>query len=147
MTFRRFEEIQAWQLARRIASRVDHLSEDGTFSRDFGLRDQARRAAVSMMSNIAEGFSRRSDQEFAQYLFYAKSSGAELQSHLYLALDRRHISDEQFSTLYEEIDHFARQLSNLITFLRRPISSQRNGRSDSGSMRSSRTRNRIQGTQ
>ncbi len=118
MTFRRFEEITAWQTAREVANRIYDASEKAPFSRDFGLRDQTRRAAISMMSNIAEGFSRKSEREFTQYLFIAKASAAELQSHLYIALDRSYLNQERFSHLYDRIDFYARQVSNLITYLR-----------------------------
>jgi four helix bundle protein len=80
MTIKRFEEIEAWQKARELARVVYQSTKDGQISRDYGLRDQMRRAGVSIMANIAEGFSRRSNKEFCQFLFIAKSSAAELQS-------------------------------------------------------------------
>lgn len=80
MGFRQFEEIAAWQTARKIVRSTYHISNEGALGRDFGLRDQMRRAAVSIMSNISEGFSRRSGREFARYLSMAKGSTAELQS-------------------------------------------------------------------
>jgi four helix bundle protein len=87
MTFRRFEDIRAWQAARILTAAVYAASKQRPFSRDFGLRDQIRRANVSIMANIAEGFVHRSDREFVRYLFAAKASTAEVQSHLYVALD------------------------------------------------------------
>jgi four helix bundle protein len=115
--FRRFEDIQAWQTARKIASSVYALTRQGEFSRDFSLRDQTRRAASSIMANIAEGFVRRHNREFVQFLSYAKSSGAELQSHLYVSLDAGYLKTEEFSRLYGDTDVCCKQLSRLISHL------------------------------
>ena len=96
---------------------VYRISGSGDFSRDYALRDQIRRAAVSVMANIAEGFSRRSNREFIQFLFMAKASAAEVQSHLYVALDQGYIGTEEFQKIYERLDLCARQISRLITYL------------------------------
>jgi four helix bundle protein len=117
MTINRFEEIDAWQKARELARVVYQSTKDGQISRDFGLRDQMRRAVVSIMANIAEGFSRRSNREFCQFLFFAKSSAAELQSHAYVALDQAYIGDADFQKLYDSLDHTSRMISNLIKYL------------------------------
>ena len=93
------------------------VSSNGRFSRDLILRDQIRRASISMMANIAEGFSRRSNREFAQFLFVAKASAAETQSHLYVALDQGYLNEKQFRFLYECTETYARQVSALITYL------------------------------
>lgn len=71
------------------------------------------------MANIAEGFSRRSEREFAQYLFVGKASAAELQSHLYIALSRAYLTEDDFNRVYDLLDHYSRQVSNLITYLRK----------------------------
>jgi len=97
---------------------VYDVSSSGTFSRDFALRDQIRRAAISIPSNIAEGFSRRSNKEFVQFLFIAKGSIAEVQSQLYLALDQGYIVEESFRGLYERLEAVAKQASRLITYLK-----------------------------
>ncbi|PSQ92571.1 MAG: four helix bundle protein, partial [Bacteroidetes bacterium SW_4_67_19] len=83
-TFHRFEDIESWQKARRLARRIYELTGNGDFARDFGLRDQIRRAAVSIMSNIAEGFERGSRREFARFLDIAKASAGEVRSPLYV---------------------------------------------------------------
>lgn len=114
---RRFEELEAWQAARAIVQGIYEVSSDDQFFRDFALRDQIRRAAVSMMANIAEGVSRRSNREFVQFLFMAKASAAEVQSHMYVALDQSYLSQEQFRLLYDQTDRCARQVSALITYL------------------------------
>src|ERR1043165_4294084 len=95
----RFEELIAWQKARGLAREIYKVTEEGEFARDFGLKDQIRRAAVSIMSNIAEGFARGRPSEFHQFLSIAKGSCAELRSQLYVALAADYISDSQFQAL------------------------------------------------
>jgi four helix bundle protein len=87
-TIQRYEEIQSWQKARELTSWIYAVTQQDAFARDWGLRDQIRGAAVSVMSNIAEGFERGSRQEFIQFLSVAKASAGEVQSQLYAALDR-----------------------------------------------------------
>lgn len=88
----RFEDITAWKQARVLANRVYDLTSRGAFARDFALRDQVRSSATSVMANIAEGFGRRTNRDFAGFLYNAKGSAFETQSHLYLAADRAYIS-------------------------------------------------------
>jgi len=97
---RQFEDIEAWKKARILVKEVYKVTAEGKFSKDFSLKDQIRRAAVSIISNIAEGFSRQTDQEFVQFLHIAKGSTSEVQSQLYIALDLGYISQEEFSKLY-----------------------------------------------
>jgi len=96
----RFEDIEAWKAAREIAKEVYSVSGSGEFARDFGLRDQVQRAAVSVMANIAEGFDSGSNNEFIRFLGYALRSATELQSHLYVALDDCYLDQQQFDTLF-----------------------------------------------
>jgi four helix bundle protein len=117
MTINRFEDLEAWQKARELTRVVYQRTTARQFSRDYGLRDQMRRAGVSIMANIAEGFSRRSNREFCQFLFIAKSSAAELQSHAYVALDQAYIEKSDFEKLYDDLDHTSRMISNLIKYL------------------------------
>ena len=93
---RKFEDIEAWQKARELTRIVYSYSGTGQFAKDFGLRDQIRRAAVSVMSNIAEGFERGGSAEFSQFLAIAKGSAGEVEAHLYVALDQGYINQEQF---------------------------------------------------
>ena len=97
-TLQRFEDIEAWQKARELTREVYTLSGSGQFARDFGLRDQIRRAAVSIMSNIAEGFERGGSAEFMQFLAIAKGSAGEVEAQLYVALDQKYIHEEQFAS-------------------------------------------------
>jgi len=96
-TFKSFEEIEAWQQARILAKQVYEASGKGTFARDFALRDQIRRAAVSALSNIAEGFGRGGVREFIQFLTVARGSTSEAGAQLYVALDQGHLSEERDS--------------------------------------------------
>jgi four helix bundle protein len=98
--FRRFEDIEAWQLGRELTRRVYEATREGPFSRDFGLRDQIQRAAVSITSNIAEGFERRSPAEFARFLLIARGSAGEVRSQLYVALDLGYVDRETFQSLF-----------------------------------------------
>jgi len=117
-TAKRFEDLEVWQGARDVVNAVYKASSNGAFARDYGLRDQIRRAAVSIPSNIAEGFSRRSNKEFIQFLFISKGSAAEVQSQLYTALDQEYISKEAFDSIYETLAVVAKRLSRLITYLK-----------------------------
>ena len=98
----RFEDLIAWQKARELTKAIYKATDHGKFAKDFGLKDQIRRAAVSVMSNIAEGFDRRGGREFHQFLVIAKGSCAELRSQLYVALDAGYIDKPTFNTLYEQ---------------------------------------------
>ena len=114
----RFEDIKAWQEARVLVSMVYETTKSTKgFSNDYRFREQIQSAAVSIMSNIAEGFSRRSTKEFAQFLFVAKGSAAEVQSQLYVALDQGYINREKFDELYSKSDGVARLISGFIQYL------------------------------
>src|SRR5215213_9947888 len=95
----RFEDFVAWQRARELTAEVYRVTGEGAFARDFGLRDQMRRSAVSAMSNIAEGFERGRASEFHQFLSIAKGSYAELRSQLYVALDAGYLTMPGFEAL------------------------------------------------
>lgn len=115
---RRFEDIEAWQKARHLVQAIYALTDNGAFPKDYILRDQLRRAAVSMMSNIAEGFARRGSKEFANFLSMTHGSAAELQSHLYVARDRRYLVAEDFQKLYDGAAEVSRMVQGLMTYLR-----------------------------
>lgn len=101
-SIRRFEDILGWQEARKLTQTIYQVTEEGAFARDFALRDQIRRAAVSSMANIAEGFDCDSKREFARFLGYARRSLAEVQSLLYIALDASYLTPDQFKMLYQQ---------------------------------------------
>jgi len=113
----RFEEIQAWQTARDLTNLVYALTIQTSFSRDFGLKDQIRRAVVSVMSNIAEGFESRTDVQFVNYLGMARASAGETRAQLYIGLDQGYISEEKFKESYALAEKCARQITKFITYL------------------------------
>jgi four helix bundle protein len=118
-TIRRFEEIQAWQKARELVREIYQISVEGRLSRDFGLRDQICRAAVSAMSNIAEGFTRNSNKEFAHFLDIAQASATEVQSLLYVALDAGYINKGEFERLYNLGGETILLIGSFASYLRR----------------------------
>jgi four helix bundle protein len=114
----RFEDIEAWRLAREMTKAIYAISNDGAFARDFGLRDQIRRASVSIMSNIAEGFERGGDKEFFQFVSLAKGSSGEVRAQLYVALDAGYIDQQTFSRLSDMATQINRMLAGLMKYLR-----------------------------
>ena len=117
-TIEKFEDMEVWQHARSIAKAVYIHSKQGQFSKDYGLRDQIQRAAVSIMSNIAEGFERGTNKEFIQFLFIAKGSAGEVRSQLYIAFDLGYIEKDEFEKLNAELLSISQQLSGFIKYLR-----------------------------
>lgn len=117
-TFKRFEDIQAWQKARILTKLVYQITKEGAFAGDFDLRSQIRRSSVSVMANIAEGQGRRTDKEFANFLNIALGSVAETKSHFYIALDLDYITRQVFDELYEKLDEIGRMTLALCNHLR-----------------------------
>jgi four helix bundle protein len=117
----RFEEIAAWQKARELVREIYRVTKSGEFSRDFGLRDQVRRAAVSILSNIAEGFGRGGDKEFMQFLSTAKGSVAEVQAQLYVALDAGYLDQPAFSRLYGQAEEAGRLIGGFMKYLQQSV--------------------------
>ena len=116
-TISRFEEIEAWQYARELTKRIYQLSALGEFSRDFGLRDQIRRAAVSIMSNIAEGFESQTQSLFIKYLGIAKASAGEVRSQLYIASDLGYLSPEDLRNTINLTEKVSRLIFGFIKYL------------------------------
>ena len=113
----RFEEIEAWKTARQLTNLIYDLGNQPGFNRDFGLRDQIRRASVSIMSNIAEGFESRTDVQFINFLGMAKASAGEVRAQLYVAFDQKYITEEQFKETYALAQTSARQIAKFIFYL------------------------------
>jgi four helix bundle protein len=116
-TIKRFEEIEAWKTARELAKLIYKLTETERFAKDYGLKSQIQRAAVSVMSNIAEGFESRTQTQFINMLGHAKASAGEVRSQLYIALDIGYILQEEFNSAYELADKSARQIQRFINYL------------------------------
>ncbi len=118
-TFKSFEDIEAWQKSRALTRRIYDHSNKGFLSRDFSLRDQMRRACISMMSNIAEGFERSGTGEFLQFLAISKGSTGELRAHLYIALDQGYLDKEIFDELSSQAKEISRMVGSLMNYLKK----------------------------
>ncbi len=116
-TFKRIEEIEAWRSARELSKKIYQLTGEGSFSRDFPLRDQISKASGSIMDNIAEGFERGGNREFLNFMSYARGSCGEVRSQLARALDRKHISNETFEDFNRTANHLNSMLSKLMHYL------------------------------
>lgn len=114
MRIERFEEVIAWQRGRELSVLIYKLLKD---NRDFGFRDQMQRAAVSIANNIAEGFERKSNKEFKQFLYIAKGSSGEVRSMAFLALDLRYIDKKDFEQIHALSSEISRLLSGFIKTL------------------------------
>ena len=117
-TFKRFEEIEAWKISRELERKIWRISTKGSFSKDFGLKDQINRATGSIMDNIAEGFGRGGNREFVNFLSYSRASNDEVRSQLYRAYDRAHIDEKLFNELVELSNSVGVKINNLIVYLR-----------------------------
>jgi four helix bundle protein len=115
----RFEDLTSWQKARELNRLVYDATRKAAFAKDFGLRDQIRRASVSVMSNIAEGFERSGDREFIQFLSHAKGSCGEVRCQLYAALDEKYLTDPEFRELYGRSVEVSRLISGFMRYLNR----------------------------
>jgi four helix bundle protein len=116
---RNFEDLIAWQKSRELSREIYLLTNAGAFAKDFGLRDQIRRASVSIASNIAEGFDRSSRTEFHRFIVIAKASCAEVQSQLYIALDVGYLTQDQFDVLLKQAKEVSRILGGLRASLKK----------------------------
>ena len=120
MKITRFEELDCWKEARQLTRQVyEAIGQNSRWQKDARLCGQIQGAACSVMANIAEGFVRHSDKEFVQFLFDAMSSAAEVQSHLYIAVDQTYLSKETFESIYAQAGKSSGIISGLITYLRR----------------------------
>ena len=115
MRIERFEDIEAWQLARELTRKVYGLTKKTKFAGDFGLKGQIQDAAGSSMHNIAEGFDSETNPEFVRFLRYAKRSCTEVQSELYVALDQQYITKTEFQDVY---DHAGRTRATIRGFIK-----------------------------
>ena len=117
-TIQKFEDLKVWQKAREVNLEIYKLSNKGSFSKDFGLRDQIRRASVSILSNVAEGFERNGNKEFSQFLSIAKASAAEVRAQLYVAKDLVYISNDEFTEVVNDLIEVSKMLSGLMSYLK-----------------------------
>jgi len=124
-TIERFEDLDVWRTARKLTNRVYEHTRQEPFSKDFGLRDQIQRAAVSIMSNIAEGFESRTQSIFVDDLGHARASAGEVRAQLYVASDQDYLSDPEFEVTYDLADKASRQLFRLIQYLNSKLNASR----------------------
>jgi four helix bundle protein len=117
-TILKFEDIIAWQKALELSDAIYEHSNKDKFSKDFGLRDQMRRASVSVVSNIAEGFEREGNNQFIYFLLVAKASAGELRAQLYIARNQKYISIDEFEILNNKILEVSKTISGFISYLR-----------------------------
>jgi four helix bundle protein len=127
-TIQRFEDLQSWQKARQLANAIYDLTNLPGFAKDFQLRDQIRDAAGSVMHNIAEGFDSGTDPEFIRFLKIARRSASEVQSELYLALDRKYINPNDLKTAYDLATEAKRLINGMIAYLRKQSQSSTVGK-------------------
>ena len=118
MKVQRFEDLEAWQLARELTNQIYTITKKETIRRDFGFVDQVRRAALSIMNNIAEGFERGTNKDFVKFLFIAKGSAGEVRSMLYLGLDQGYLTNSEFSECTEVCIRSSQIVGGLIRSLR-----------------------------
>ena len=116
---KRFEDLEIWQLARKLYNMIFVLTQKEVFSKDYSLKDQMKRSSGSVMDNIAEGFERGGNKEFIQYLFISKSSSAEVRSQLYRALDSKYITEKEFQDTFDLANHFASSISNFVNYFKK----------------------------
>jgi four helix bundle protein len=109
--------IRKWQKARELNKDIYKVTMNPSFSKDFSLKDQIRRASVSIMANIAEGFGRKSNKEFSNFLNMSHDSAAEVQCHLYVALDQDYINQKAFGILYEKVDEVSKMTQGFMNYL------------------------------
>jgi four helix bundle protein len=119
MQVKNFEELEIWKEARSLTQEIYRLTRDSKFSKDFGLSSQIQRAAISIMSNIAEGFERGGNQEFIHFLYVAKGSCGEVRSQLYVALDQSYIAPKDCDEVRKSFRRLSIMISNLIDYLKR----------------------------
>lgn len=117
-TISRFEDIEGWKMARELTKDIYQITSEGKFARDFGLCNQIRKASVSIMSNIAEGFERDGNREFGNFLSIAKGSAGEVRSQLYVAVDQNYLSMADFKKIYDKADENGRIIGGLMKYLR-----------------------------
>ncbi len=118
MKAKTFENLKVWQDSREFVKSIYKLTSSNNFAKDFGLKDQIQRAAVSIMNNIAEGFERNNNKEFILFLKYSKGSAGEVRSMLYVSFDLNYISKSDFDKCYEHVINIITQISNFIKYLK-----------------------------
>lgn len=118
MKIKKFEELPIWKLSLKITKDIYDVSSVGKWNKDFGLRDQVRRAVISVSSNIVEGFEKNNNNEFVRFLRIAKGSVGEVRNQLYIALSINYINQNEFDNINKHLEELARQVGGLIVYLK-----------------------------
>lgn len=118
MGIKKFEDLEIWKLARELTNKIYQVTNDRAFSKDYGLKDQIRRAAVSVMSNISEGYERGGNQELIRFLSIAKGSSGEVRCQLYIAMDQKYIEHESSMVLIDNFSKLSIMINNFIGYLK-----------------------------
>jgi four helix bundle protein len=113
----KFEDLQIWKLSLKLTREIYDLTSRKDFSKDFGLRDQIRRAIISVSSNIVEGFEKNNNNEFIRFLGMAKGSVGEVRNQLYIALTIRYVEQEELDQLHANLDQLSKQIGGFIKYL------------------------------
>ena len=121
MTFNRFEEIEVWKQSRSLVKEIYVITSQPMFSKDFSFKDQIRRSALSIPSNFAEGYERKSNKEFIRFLFIAKGSAGELRTQVHIAKDLNYIDDNIYNELINKSQEISKSLSGFIKYLQTKI--------------------------
>ena len=121
MKAEKFEDLNVWQLSRKLVVEIYKITSNDGFKKDYGLGNQIQRASVSVLSNIAEGFEKDSNKEFVRYLYISKGSIGEVRAQLYVALDLHYINTDIFDDLSEESKKISGMINNLILYLKEDI--------------------------
>jgi len=118
MAVKYFEDLEIWKEARRLTGRIYSITHNHAFSKDYGLCDQIRRASVSIMSNIAEGYERSGNQELIQFLSIAKGSCGEVRAQLYIAVDQKYVETEESTRLIDDFRKLSIMINNFMSYLK-----------------------------
>ena len=121
MKIQKFEDMQVWQDARTLVNLVYKSCSSKSFKHDYGFKDQIQRAAVSIMSNIAEGYERDSNREMIRFLNFSKGSAGEVRSLLYVANDLNYITEKEFKAKYDHSILIIKQIPNFIKYLKQRV--------------------------
>jgi four helix bundle protein len=117
MVIKRFEDIESWKKARLLVKEIHEITQRNNFKKDFSLKDQIKRASVSIMSNVAEGFDSGSNRSFIKYLNISLGSSSEVKSILYVALDQEYISEDIFEELYQQCEEIKKLIKGFKKYL------------------------------
>jgi len=119
MKIEKYEDLQIWKISVELAKEIYLLTSLDLFNRDYSFKDQIRRAAISISSNIAEGFERNNNNEFIQFLRISKGSIGEVKTQLYIAVEIKYLDKQKYITLNDKLHNLSCQIGKLLNYLRK----------------------------